>query len=583
MAQTANFHVDPRLTVLLGEGYRTTELALKELVDNSWDADADNVWITLPEPLTNDPIIIKDDGCGMTDKEVSSEYLFIANDRRLRKGKLTQKYKRKAKGRKGIGKFSGLMSADIMSLTTVAREMETYFVVSKEEIINVKKDLEQIPIVLSVNKPVTSASGTKLVLSGLNQNLNYPNPDKVSQVLLNDYGREEGFNIFINGKKLGIDDLSGSNKTIDSEIPNVGKVRLNFTVSNTKKSLRSPGIVLRVDGKTIGKPSFFGLDQAEDFPPKLLKKVYGEIEADGLSDDVTADWGAIIGNSKAFENLSAWVMPIIRKEVGNIYKNEINLAKARLQKKQNERLQQLPEYKREFAELSIQKVITRFYDEPDSKILPIVSVILDAIERDDYRKVLEHINAAKHHDVAEFADALEAFGIFEVTFISQQAKQRLEFLDHLSELIFNEKTLEQQVHKAIENSLWILGSEYSVMSSDITLRAVVEKTLNQTYKGKRANKRPDLFLANSISDNHLLIEFKRPSHTLTLEDYQQATRYRHELSTYISSPIDVIVLGGKRDNELNHSLTEPNVKILAYPEVISLARRQLEWLIKKKT
>lgn len=427
MAKTANFHVDPRLTVLLGEGYRTTELALKELVDNAWDADADNVWITLPEPLTQDPIIIKDDGCGMTDKEVSSEYLFIANDRRLRKGELTSKNRRKVKGRKGIGKFSGLMSANIMSLITIARGLETHFVVSKEEIVNVKKDLEQIPITLSVKKTSNSASGTELVLSDLNQNLNYPDPDKLAQILLNDYGREGNFNLFINGKKIGIENLSGSNKAIDQEVSNVGRVRLNFTVSDAKKPLRSPGIVLRVDGKTIGKPSFFGLDQAADFPPKLLKKVYGEIEADGLSDDVTADWGAIIGNSKAFENLSEWVAPIIRNEVGNIYKKEINLAKARLQKKQNERLQQLPEYKREFAEQAIQKIITRFYDEPDSKILPIISVILDAVERDDYRKILEHISAAKHHDVAEFADALEAFGLFEAHSLANRRNKGLSF------------------------------------------------------------------------------------------------------------------------------------------------------------
>lgn len=85
----ANFKVDTRLTSLLGENYRSTEVALKELIDNSWDADAENVWVTLPEPFTNDPIIIKDDGSGMTDREVRNEYLFIANSRTSRKGDRT--------------------------------------------------------------------------------------------------------------------------------------------------------------------------------------------------------------------------------------------------------------------------------------------------------------------------------------------------------------------------------------------------------------------------------------------------------------------------------------------------------------
>ena len=47
-----HFSVDTKLTKLLGETYRSSEVALKELVDNAWDPDARNVAITLPDPLT---------------------------------------------------------------------------------------------------------------------------------------------------------------------------------------------------------------------------------------------------------------------------------------------------------------------------------------------------------------------------------------------------------------------------------------------------------------------------------------------------------------------------------------------------
>ena len=94
----ANFKVDTRLAVLLGENYRSTELALKELIDNSWDADADNVWITLPKTLEDAPIIMEDDGCGMTTKELENEYLVIASDRIARKGERTLIKNRPVKG-----------------------------------------------------------------------------------------------------------------------------------------------------------------------------------------------------------------------------------------------------------------------------------------------------------------------------------------------------------------------------------------------------------------------------------------------------------------------------------------------------
>jgi len=121
ISKPAQFRVDPRLAKLLGESYRSTEQAIKELIDNAWDADSEHVWITLPEPLTINPIVIQDDGSGMTEREVRYEYLNIANDRRTRRGELTLDKKRAVKGRKGIGKFAGLVAADVMEVCTQCR------------------------------------------------------------------------------------------------------------------------------------------------------------------------------------------------------------------------------------------------------------------------------------------------------------------------------------------------------------------------------------------------------------------------------------------------------------------------------
>lgn len=49
MKSTARFSVDPRLSALLGESYTSSERALRELVDNAWDAEARVVKITLPD------------------------------------------------------------------------------------------------------------------------------------------------------------------------------------------------------------------------------------------------------------------------------------------------------------------------------------------------------------------------------------------------------------------------------------------------------------------------------------------------------------------------------------------------------
>ncbi len=64
------YRVDTQLARLLAEGYRSSEAALKELVDNAWDADAETVRIDLPAPMTPGPIVINDDGSGMTESEL---------------------------------------------------------------------------------------------------------------------------------------------------------------------------------------------------------------------------------------------------------------------------------------------------------------------------------------------------------------------------------------------------------------------------------------------------------------------------------------------------------------------------------
>ena len=99
------FQVDSRLATLLSQEYSSSERALKELVDNAWDADAERVFVTLPKPRSGDPIVIQDEGTGMTEEELRRHYLSIATDRRSRRGERTGKKNRLVKGRKGIGKL----------------------------------------------------------------------------------------------------------------------------------------------------------------------------------------------------------------------------------------------------------------------------------------------------------------------------------------------------------------------------------------------------------------------------------------------------------------------------------------------
>lgn len=576
------FKVDTRLPLLLSENYRSPEKALKELVDNAWDADAEVVDIKLPEPFSDEPIIVDDDGTGMTIAELQSEYLNIARNRRTRSGEFTRGKNRKVKGSKGIGKFAGLMTSSSMTLTTFARGKKSTFTLNKK-MLDEHAGLDQMQLSISEEESLVKEHGTTIVLSDLNQNLSFPIPDKLRQLLIAEYGREEGFKIIVNGKSLDIDDLHGEFSETELISDSVGKIKFRCTVTDTKQKLRKPGISIRFNGKVVGDPILFGLDKAEEIPPKLLLKCFGEVEINGPADDITADWGALIEGSQTEQELNKIIAPILREQLKTVFSQEMQLAQARLNKEALSRIAKLPEHRREFADKAIKKILERFYLESPSKLEPLVNVVLDAIERDDYRQVLEHINEAKHSDVAKFAEALEEFGFVEIALVAEQANHRLRFLDYLEEICNNQATLEKHVHQAIENKIWLFGPEHTFFSSNATLKSQIERYLDKKYVGDRATKRPDLFLSENLNGERLLIEFKRPSHSLTYEDYQQATAYRNDFhQNGIDKQINVILIGGKLGNDLPiQDKREPNVKIITFTDLISSARRQYEWLLKK--
>lgn len=591
MANAARFRVDPRLAALLGEGYRSSEHALKELVDNAWDADATTVRITVPGAMTGDPVVIEDDGTGMTEAEVRRDYLAIASSRRSRKGEVTADRRRLVKGRKGIGKFAGLMVADTLIIETCCRGTRTRLAIRKEDILAggagaagspYAPDLESIDLPLDAVPCPAGEHGTTVTLLGLSQAFDPPTTERFKPILMLEYGRQVDFGIMVNGETVGVEDIPGAVFAHDDDLPEVGPVRLRFTVSDGKKALRQSGIALRATGKVIGKPTAFGLEIDEEIPSKLLKKVYGELEADGLADSATGDWGDVV-ETRAYAAVSGWAVVHLKRALTEVFANEVQLARARLAQQVARRLAELPEHRRPFAEQRIERVLTSLYGEKEERIAAVVSVTMDAIEHDDYFVVVQAVDAARSEDVATFAAALGEFGLVDMAHMGAQARRRLEFLDRLDALIANPATREQEMHLALEHNLWVLGAQYTMMTSNRTLGRMVEELMSARYRGEREAERPDLLLMGSVSGKHLLVEFKRPSLSITRQHEAQATTYRDELVTRLSGGIDVLLIGRQRARASDRTWVPEGLTVTSYADLVSRARTELTWLLAQLT
>ncbi|GAB1418495.1 hypothetical protein MASR2M12_12600 [Bacteroidales bacterium] len=578
MIKSAHFKVDPKLAELLGETYRSIEEATKELIDNSYDADSEKVDIILPDDLTANPtIIIKDNGSGMKEKEVRNEYLNIANSRTSRKGSISYLKKRKVKGRKGIGKFAGLMVATQMKVETFAAGKKTLIIINKDELAKAGYDLEKVPIPISVEDCDENFHGTTITLEGLNQNLNYPNPDRLKELLIRDYGRETDFSITINGENIGVLDLQGKSYSEKIELPDGKMATLNYTI--TEKPVKQAGIVVRVNNKIVGRPQNF-LVEDEIIPKKLQNRVYGELICDDLEEDLTADFGAVIDNSKLYQKVTAETTEKLKNSVDEVFVTDMKMARARYQRKINKELEKLPEYKQPFAKKALYKVLEKFYGETEDRINTVISVTVSAMEKDHYWDIIQNIQDTRDGDIEKFADALSEFGLLEMSIVTSQAINRLRFLDELNILVNNPKTLEKTIHKAFENNTWLLGDDYSVLFSDIGMKQAIEKVLNKKYKGKNPDDRPDLLFARTLSKQLFLIEFKRPDFTLTRDTENQAIKYRDELNAYFhNQKIEILLLGGRVKEGISSHNDRDDVKFRTYIDIISVARQKLEWLI----
>ncbi len=578
MSKSAHFKVDPKLAELLGETYRSIEEATKELIDNSYDADSENVDIILPDDLTFNPTItIKDNGSGMKEKEVRNEYLNIANSRTSRKGSISYLKKRKVKGRKGIGKFAGLMVATQMKVETYTAGKKTIIIINKDELAKAGYDLEKVPLPISVEDCDENLHGTTITLEGLNQNLNYPNPDRLKELLIRDYGRETDFSITINGENIGVLDLQGKSYSERIELPDGKMATLNYTI--TEKPVKQAGIVVRVNNKIIGRPQNF-LVEDEIIPRKLQNRVYGELICDDLEEDLTADFGAVIDNSKLYQKVTAETTEKLKSSVDEVFVTDMKMARARYQRKINKELEKLPEYKQPFAKKALYKVLEKFYGETEDRINTVISVTVSAMEKDHYWDIIQNIQDTRDGDIEKFADALSEFGLLEMSIVTSQALNRLRFLDELNILVDNPKTLEKTIHKAFENNTWLLGDDYSVIFSDTGMKQAIEKVLNKKYRGENPDKRPDLLFGRNLSRQLCLIEFKRPSFTLTRDTEKQAIVYRDDLNTYYHNrKIEIILLGGRvKENISSHNERE-DVQFRTYIDIIGVARQKLIWLI----
>ena len=207
MGEKINFVVTSRLLDNIGLAmYSSLPKAISELIANSYDADAQNVWLIIPEKIDkNSIIIIKDDGNGMSKDFIKRSYMRIGPNNRIGREK-SPKFKRLLIGSKGIGKLAGLGIANTIYIETINNGKKCKFEINRKKLDVEGKSLENIDIPL-VEEKTKEANGTTIYLKELLSHLSTMSDEKLRTFFVGEFGFPKNFCIFVNGQRYTAEDI----------------------------------------------------------------------------------------------------------------------------------------------------------------------------------------------------------------------------------------------------------------------------------------------------------------------------------------------------------------------------------------
>ncbi len=145
--------------------YPSVTATVAELISNAWDADARNVWVTVPfaqDWAANAELVVLDDGHGMSRLDAQNAYLIVGRKRRLSALGDRSEGGRLVHGRKGIGKLATFGTAGLLACTTLRADNTTAFAIDYDEVRQLQPDEDYRVEMIEQPSPLISPDGTPL-------------------------------------------------------------------------------------------------------------------------------------------------------------------------------------------------------------------------------------------------------------------------------------------------------------------------------------------------------------------------------------------------------------------------------------
>lgn len=357
--QNEQFTFEISLSVLdhLGRNlYRSFVTVLAEAISNSWDADAENVWIQIAKDKTS--FYIEDDGTGMTADDFQGKFLKVGYSKR-KGGNASPHKDRPYIGAKGIGKLALLSCAEKISIISKTSDSKTVSgaidntdldEAIKQEMSSEKYLLGKVKTELVDSYQHPKKTGTIIYFENIKDNVRNTIPHLRKLVAL--YFRfslvDSGFKIFVNKEPVTFDDIKELSEATEF-LWNINGFKDPYldTLSKIKNEPLSINSPLKIGGfiatvvvpkhlKIAGTEEKVGVDlfvngrlrerdilrHMPDFSTRhVASYLYGQIHFDELDQDgkdrFTSSREGVVPNDEKYEKLIKNLKEGILADVSN--------------------------------------------------------------------------------------------------------------------------------------------------------------------------------------------------------------------------------------------------------------------------
>lgn len=629
----------------LGFGlYSNIAAVLSEVVANAWDADAENVSISI-DTSNDGKVTIEDDGHGMTVDDANQKYLTVGYERRETEPR-TPRLKRPVMGRKGIGKLSLFSIARRIEVHSIKDGLKHGFVLDSDEIErNIKSEHETPYHPRPVNpEDIELERGTRIVLTNMKRKLQWTGK-ALSRRLARRFsiiGAHYAFSIELDGQPVTIKDRKYQDKLqylwtfgevgrrcydtarnldeheerdnrvnkdrrypIDADYTIDGWIGSAFKVGQLKEPDTSESlnnIVIMVRGKVAQE------DILEEFGEGGLytKYLFGEIHADFLDLDDKEDI-ATTSRQSLFEEDPRYqaLKTKLRSELKHIQHRWTEL---RNQRGTHEALD-IPQIKEWFGYLdadqqkSAKQLFGRINQLPiendDQKRQLLVSGVL-AFESLKLRKMLYRLDEISTENLEALNEVFVQLDDLEASAYYQISKERLQVIRKLTDLV-NEGAKEKALQEHLYKHLWLLDPSWERATHTERMETSVSKALESVYnKLPEEQKRARLDIHYcTTGGRHVIIELKRANRVLTTTDlYGQISKYYGAVENVLENtnrsdePIEIVCVIGKRlrdwqesrhaEERSRNSLKAMHARIVTYDELIENALQAYQDYVDRK-